>query len=103
MKFPARGGRPEVMLNWYHANSGPEILKKHGLSPAGNNTLFIGSEGMLLCGFSKRKLLPESNFPGDKPAAKLDIKRIPDSPGFYREWTAAIRGGRPAFRVGWQI
>ena len=96
MKFPTRGGRPAVMLNWYHANSGPEILKKHGLSAGGNNTLFIGSEGMLLCGFSKRKLLPESKFPGGRPAAEVDIKRIPASPGFYREWTAAIRGGGPA-------
>ena len=79
-----------------HALTTPRSMATHMKFPAGNNTLFIGSEGMLLCGFSKRKLLPESKFPGGKPAAKLDIKRIPDSPGFYHEWTAAIRGGRPA-------
>jgi hypothetical protein len=92
MKFPARGNRPEVMLNWYHASQGPEILKRHGLSASGNNTLFIGSDGMLLCGFSKRKLLPESKFQDATPK----VTRVPNSPGFYHEWTAAIRGGGPA-------
>ena len=47
---------------------------------------------MLLCGFGMRKLLPESQFAG----TKAPEKSIPNSPGFYREWTAAIRGGRPA-------
>ena len=92
MKFPSKGDRPEVMLHWYHAQKGPDILRKHGLSAGGNNTLFIGSEGMLLCGFSKRKLLPEAKFKG----AKIEVKKVADSPGFYREWTAAIRGGGPA-------
>ncbi|GIT29393.1 MAG: hypothetical protein Ct9H300mP1_14390 [Planctomycetaceae bacterium] len=54
--------------------------------------MFIGSEGLLLCGFSKRKLLPEAKFKG----AKIEVKKVADSPGFYREWTAAIRGGGPA-------
>jgi len=91
MTFPARGKRPEVALHWYHASSGPPILKKHGLSPKGANTLFIGSEGMLLCGFGMRKLLPEAKFAGTRPD-----KSVPDSPGFYREWTAACRGAAPA-------
>lgn len=92
MTFPARGKRPKVTLHWYHAQNGPPILKKHGLSAKGANTLFVGSDGMLLCGFGMRKLLPESQFAG----TKAPEKSIPNSPGFYREWTAAIRGGRPA-------
>ena len=81
LRFPAKGDRPEVMLHWYHAQNGPEILKKHGLKHNGNNTLFVGTEGMLLCGFSKRQLLPESKFKG----AKIEVTRVPNSPGFYHE------------------
>ncbi len=92
MRFPARGQRPEVLLHWYHAANGPEILRQQGLSPKGANTLFVGTDGMLLCGFGMRKLLPQSRFADVKRPAKS----IPDSPGFYREWTAAIRGGRAA-------
>jgi len=91
-EFPAQKGRGAVTLNWYHARSGPPILKKLGLNARGNNTLFIGSDGMLLCGFGKRKLLPESKFRDFEPPEKT----IPKSPGFYREWIKACRGGEPA-------
>ena len=89
--FPARGNLPPVTLNWYHAGGGPEVLKKHGLPNKGNN-LFIGSKGMLLCDFGKRKLYPEKDF--------VDFKEpppsIPNSPGFHKEWISACKGGEPA-------
>ena len=91
-EFPAKGQRPAVKLYWYHANKGPDILRKLGLSAGGNNTLFIGSDGMLLCGFSQRKLLPETQFEGFTAPKPF----IPRSPGFYREWIAACQGGKPA-------
>ena len=49
LRFPAKGDRPEVMLNWYHAQNGPEILKKHGLKHNGNNTQNkrLGGGGLL--------------------------------------------------------
>lgn len=79
-----------VDLHWYHGK--PDILAKHGLSDKGNNTLFIGDDGMLLCGFSKKALLPEESF--------VDFKApdpsLPDSPGFHNEWINACRGGTPA-------
>ncbi|MBM82298.1 MAG: NADH-dependent dehydrogenase [Planctomycetaceae bacterium] len=81
-----------VDLHWYHAKSGPPILKQLGMSPKGMNTLFIGSKGNLLTGFSKLKLYPEEKF--------ADIKRpeksIPNSPGFYNEWFASCKGGEMA-------
>lgn len=91
-EFPAEGKRPAVTLHWYQAGGGPPILKEKGLPAGGNNTLFIGKEGMLLCGFGKRKLYPEEKFADFKPPAQT----IPNSPGFHREWINACKGGEPA-------
>jgi len=91
-RFPASGSRQAVNLHWYHASSGPDILRELDLPASGNNTLFLGTEGMLLCGFGKRKLLPEHKFADyDAPA-----ESIPDSPGFYQEWLKACKGDEPA-------
>ena len=81
-----------VKLHWYHAKNGPPILKEKGMSDRGMNTLFIGSEGMLLTGFSKYKLYPEEKFADYKPPAQT----IEKSPGFYKEWFTACKGGEPA-------
>ena len=87
-KFAEQG----VTLHWYHAKDGPEILREKKLSAKGMNTLFIGSEGMLLTGFGSHKLLPEDKF--------ADYKRpersIQKSAGFYNEWFASCKGGPPA-------
>jgi len=90
--FPADGDRGEVILHWDHAKNGPEILKKYGMSPKKQNTLFIGSDGMLLCGFGSRKLYPQEKFAD----FKAPDRSLPDSPGFHREWIAACHGGQPA-------
>src|SRR6056297_3849255 len=82
--------RGDVKLNWSHCE--PAILKELGLSGKGNNTLMIGSKGMLLCGFGKRKLLPEEQFADFKAPEPF----VPDSPGFHNEWVNAVRGGEPA-------
>ena len=92
MDFPAKGDRPAVALHWYHTKSGPPILKEKGLSAGGANTLFVGTQGMLLCGFGMRKLLPESTFEGFEAPAQT----IPKSPGFHKEWISACKGGEAA-------
>lgn len=84
--------KPDVDLHWYHAKEGPPILKELGISGRGANTLFIGSEGMLLTGFGDLKLLPEEKFADFKAPPQT----IPSSPGFYKEWTAACKGQSPA-------
>jgi len=89
--FPARGDKPPVSLHWYHSGGGPDILKKHNL-PRSGNTLFIGSKGMLLCDFGKRKLYPEEKFKGFKEPDMF----IPNSPGFHKEWINACKGGETA-------
>ena len=89
-EFPAEGKRPALTLHWYHGT--PPILKKEGLKGDDMNNLFIGSEGMLLCGFNSVKLLPGDKFKDYKePKATL-----PKSPGFHKEWFAACKGGKAA-------
>ncbi len=91
-EFPARGKQPPVTLHWYHADKGPEVLGKFGLSEKGNNTLFIGSQGQLLCGFDRRELYPKEKFASFQAPEPF----VPDSPGFHKEFIAACKGGPPA-------
>jgi len=90
LQFPESGDQPAVELHWSHGE--PAILKEKGISGKGNNTLFIGEKGMLVCGFSQKKLLPEDQFED----YKTPPKSVPDSPGFHKEWIAACRGEEPA-------
>jgi len=90
LDFPARENLPPVSLHWYQGV--PEVAKQNIPGKNSYNTLFIGSKGMLACGFDKWKLLPEDSFPdfkGPDPA-------MPPSPGFHQEWIDACRGGAPA-------
>jgi predicted dehydrogenase len=90
LDFPARGDLPPVALHWYQGR--PRIAAEKGVAHKSFNTLFIGSEGLLACGFDGWKLLPEQNFSdftGPSPA-------MPPSPGFHREWIEACRGGTAA-------
>ncbi|NCA11736.1 hypothetical protein EBR56_08000 [bacterium] len=56
------------------------------------NTLFIGTDGMLLCGFDDWQLLPAEKF----AEVKAPPQTLAPSPGFHQEWVDACRGGRPA-------
>jgi hypothetical protein len=60
--------------------------------PGGVNNLFIGTDGMLLCGFGEFKLLPAEKFADFKGPETT----LAPSPGFHREWLDACRGGTPA-------
>ena len=90
--FPSSGKRPAVTMHWYHTKVAPPIVEEKGFNPKGMNNLFIGSKGMLLCGFDKWKLSPESDF----ATFKAPMLTMPPSPGFYREWIDACKGGDPA-------
>ena len=90
LDFPARGGLPPVALHWHQGR--PAIAAEKGAGDKAFNTLFIGSEGILACGFDKWKLLPEETFAGFKGPEPA----MPPSPGFHKEWLEACRGGKPA-------
>lgn len=90
-EFPKTDKQDAITLHWHHAKEGPKILAQHGLKAGGYNNLFIGSKGMLICGFNGWKLLPDDQFKEVKAP-----KTFEDSPGFHKEWLNAIRGGKPA-------
>lgn len=98
-EFPARGNMPGVTVNWYDGLSvQPEI---QGV-PTGeligdsdiNGSLFVGEKGMVTTGcYGHRTRLV--------PAAKMQDYKLPDpvltrSPGHYRDWIRACKGGDPA-------
>ncbi len=88
-EFPANDKRGAVTLHWYQGT--PAIIKDKKLAAKGMNNLFIGTEGMLLCGFDKTILLPAEKAKDFKVPQTL-VK----SPGFYNEWFEAIKGGKAA-------
>jgi predicted dehydrogenase len=98
LQFPGRSSTtgsvlPPVTLHWSQGR--PAVLADRGIDVQGvkeANTLFVGSEGMLLCGFGGWKLFPEEKFATVKEAPQS----LPPTPGFYREWIDACRGGAPA-------
>jgi hypothetical protein len=97
--FPARGAMPPLKLFWYDAmTKQPDIP---GV-PAGellgdddvNGSLFIGDKGMVTTGCygEDTRLVP---------AAKMKDYKLPEqmlsrSPGHYRDWIRACKGGEPA-------
>ena len=90
LEFPAVGDRRALTLHWYQGT--PPILRQRGLDGRGANNVFIGTRGILVCGFSSRRLYPVEQF-RDHEAPE---QTIPRSPGFYREWLNACRGGQAA-------
>jgi predicted dehydrogenase len=97
LDFPARqsaGGAmlPPMRVHWHQGV--PPVLAEKGIDAQATrkkNTLFVGSDGMLLCGFDDWQLLPEERFADAKAP-----RTLPPSPGFRREWLDACRGGPPA-------
>ena len=105
---PARGQQPPVTFTWHH---GPDyapgsrqmlqqLLGDHGASAEDLKELLVyagaalvGDKGLLVANSHNNHiwLLPKARF------ADVDIKqpkRLPSSPGHYREWLVACRGGR---------
>ncbi len=97
-QFPARDDLPPVKLSWYHGPVPPAVLKEKNLpiwkrrgSGPVSGVLFVGSEGMLMADFNRRKLFPESKFAGFQPPEPT----IPNSPGHHQEWITACKTGAP--------
>lgn len=90
-EFPNKAGQP-IHLHWYHTGKAPAILSEKKVSGKGANNLFIGTKGMLLCGFGMHKLYMD----GKEVSAPKVEKRLPNSPGFYKEWIQACKGDQPA-------
>ena len=87
-EFPARGELPPVTLKWYDGGRRPAYFDDPKFPKWGDGTLFVGSKGMLLAGYDRRKLLPEKEFADFKEPTPT----IPDSIGHHKEWIEAIKG-----------
>jgi predicted dehydrogenase len=98
LDFPGRtsaAGKelPPVSVHWHQGL--PPVLAERGIDRKladKKNTLFIGTDGMLICGFDAWTLLPAEKAVGYEGPKQT----IPKSPGFHREWLDACRGGTPA-------
>jgi predicted dehydrogenase len=89
-RFAATANRPEILIKWYDGGMMPPLPKEVGTKNifANDGTLIVGDEGMLL----GAQLLPEAKATALGPPPK----KLARSPGHYREWTDACRGGTPA-------
>ena len=98
-EFPARAGRAPVDLYWYDAHLRPPRPRELAAgelmnSPEdGEGLLFVGDQGKILCGFEGQnpRLIPSRRMRAFTPPPD----NLPPSPGAYREWLDAIRGGPP--------
>ena len=97
--FPARGAMPPLKLFWYDGLATrptlPGVADDEALGDKDNNgSLFIGDKGMVTTGcYGERTRLV--------PAAKMKEYKLPPplltrSPGHYRDWIRAAKGGEPA-------
>jgi predicted dehydrogenase len=97
-EFPSRGTMPPVTVTWYDGGEMPPRPKGIGenekLGDGNNGSLFIGDKGVITTGTygEKTRLLPgelmkDYKFPG---------ALLTRSPGHYRDWIRACKGGAPA-------
>lgn len=97
--FPARGAFKPLTLWWY--DSVKEQPQIPGV-PAGtligdkdlNGSLFVGSRGMVTTGCygERTRLLPDARM----AEYRLPPQMLSRSPGHYRDWIRACKGGEPS-------
>lgn len=97
--FPARESMPPVTINWYDGlKAQPEIAgvpKGELLGDSDiNGSLFIGEKGMMTTGCygERTRLIPADQMKDYKMPSPL----LTRSPGHYRDWIRAAKGGEPA-------
>lgn len=86
-EFPARGERPPVKLHWYDGGLLPPLPE--GMEPArrGYETIYIGDKGTI----HGHRIIPEEKM----KAYGRPPKTLARSPGHYKEFVDACRGGPP--------
>ena len=110
-EVPARGDLPPVTIHWHHGpppDCAPgsrgvldELLRDHGATEEETKAVLqvgcviVGAKGALVTDSHNTKvgLLPRGRFEDVEQRAP---KTIPSSPGHYREWVDACRGGPTA-------
>lgn len=90
-EFSNETGSSPLPLTWYDGGKRPSLVEQGTVPDWRNGVLFVGSKGMLIADYSRRKLLPESDFAGFVAPAPF----IPDSIGHHKEWIEACKTGSP--------
>lgn len=95
-RFPARGTRPPLKLNWYDGGLMParpeELEPGRRMGNAYGGLLFVGEKGKILCGAHGAdgvRIIPEARM----EAYARPPKRLPRSVGHHQEWIDACKGG----------
>ncbi len=91
-QFAARGSQPAVQLTWYNGGKVPALVTEGKVPKWSSGVLFVGSKGMLVADYGRRRLLPEKDYEGFQAPAPY----LADSIGHHEEWIAACKGGAPA-------
>ncbi|MDB6053368.1 MAG: putative dehydrogenase [Verrucomicrobiales bacterium] len=93
--FPARGKMPAVKLVWHDGKKKPSLDLMEETDEKkipDNGTLYIGQRGKIFTetyGERPRFISGPKDFP-------TPPKTLPRSPGHYKEWILACKGGEPA-------
>lgn len=84
-EFAARGGLPPVKLNWYDGGLKPPRPEELEPGRQMSGVIYVGENGKMM----GHLLIPESR----RKAYGRPSKTLPRSPGHYKEWVDACRGG----------
>ena len=88
-EFPARGAMPPLVLNWYDGGlRPPRPPELEAGRPWGGGVLYVGDRGKMM----GHRLIPEARMREFGKPPQI----LPRSPGHYREFVDACRGGPPA-------
>ena len=90
-EFPAEGKRPAVTVTWYDGGMRPphpEALEAARRVGFGDGTMYVGDKGTML----GHRLVPDKRM----REYKKPPRTLPRSPGHYKEWLDACKGGKPA-------
>ena len=89
-EFPANDSRPAIKFTWYDGGKkvNPDLLEGEKLE--GSGALIIGSKGKA---YSMGDYGGVSKWLGNVDKPKVEYTK---SPGHFKEWVEAIKGGKPA-------
>jgi predicted dehydrogenase len=87
-EFPARGDMPPVRIEWYDGGLRPPVPKELEPGRAMDDVTYFGEKGVLM----GHRLIPETRM----QAYGRPPKKLPRSPGHYKEFVDACRGGEAA-------
>lgn len=93
--FPARGALPPVTVKWFEGKAAPPrpgMLEEGRKVPKGGITYYGSKETIMASHPPSTRIIPEERM----KAFKRPEPFIARSPGHYKEWLDAIRGGKPA-------